>query len=459
MDIIFSSNFKLRLLFTTLLFLSSLNVAHSGESPKVSGNNELLNYYLGGGKVVPQPGSDMITNRVKARLQLGLSYSCGKFNFQENIAEMINNIKDKVRQIPLQLQAAVSGAVASLPSYLMMKINPSLYNTLNKTLDETTELFRLSYKTCEQIESEIQQNGPGYNPYSGFMKAVVANKYDVFGNSGGNIADATEEVQTNATGTIEWLGGNEYGTVLNPIQINHDLTIAGYNIMLGRTDDVSSDEPPTGAMKSQAIVKIWPLPSDAGIWIQEVIGDKIIITDEEGLKPETVSGKGLKPVVENLEPLIRDALNVAIDEYDFKDINKYAGLTVSAGIIDALRDMPIAQRIVYMGRLVSEMALNEVFERISLIRRMLLLGLNTPDNIAAKISAEAEQFVRKVTFPDMDDAMQEMINRNSLRQSTVNTTAIKILTQYRDKQLNGISEIPPGGTSTKPTNLIDGGVK
>jgi integrating conjugative element protein (TIGR03755 family) len=366
---------------------------------------------------------------------------------------MINQIETRVREIPMQLQNAISAAVAGLPGYLMQKINPNLYNIVTKSLDETAELFRFSYKTCEQMEAEMRQ---GKNPYDGFMTAVVANKWKIGAEAGDNIADTKEDIADDPTGPIEWLGGNEYGTVQRPIQINHDLVIAGYNIMLGRTGDVSTDAIPVGALAQQPIVQIWSRPSDAGIWIQDVVGDMVIITTEEDTEPESITGEGLRPVVTDLEPLIRNALDEAINTYDFEAINQFTSLTLSNGLVEGLRAMPLSERLVFVERLVSEMAVNEAYERVTLIRQMLLMGLNHPDNVAAKISDKTDEYVRTKTFFDFDILVNEIYDNLALKRTTVNSTALSIINQHKARQSSGIAS-GTGIVSEEPT-LLDGGI-
>ena len=85
--------------------------------PAVDAGTQTLFYRLGGGRVVPAPGSGFVTHRVTARFKGGFGYSCGEFDFQNNVSQMINQIETRVREIPMQLQNAISAAVAGLPGY------------------------------------------------------------------------------------------------------------------------------------------------------------------------------------------------------------------------------------------------------------------------------------------------------------------------------------------------------
>jgi integrating conjugative element protein (TIGR03755 family) len=421
--------------------------------PRADDSTQSLFYKLGGGKVIPAPGSGFVNHRITARFKGGFGYSCGEFDFQDNVSEMINEIETKARELPIQLQNAITAAVAGLPGYLMQKINPNLYNIVTKSLDETAELFRFSYKTCEQMEVDMRK---GKNPYNDFMSVVIANKWKSKAESGNNISDTKNEISKDPTDPITWLGGKEYGTVNKPIQINHDLVMAGYNIMLGRVGDVSTDAIPVGALAQQPIVQIWSRPSIAGDWIQDVVGDMVIITAEKDVEPESITGEGLRPIVTDLEPLIRDALNVAVDSYDFSEINEFTSLTLSNGLVEGLRSMPLGERLIFMERLVSEMAVNEAYERVTLIRQMLLMGLKHPDNVAANISDKTEEYIRGKTFSDLDIAVNEIHEILALKRATVNSTALSIINQHNARQTSGIAS-ETGIVSEEPT-LLDGGI-
>ena len=174
------------------------------EPPNLSATVGELYYRLGGGKVLPPPGAGFTTFAIRSRFTAGFGGSCGQFDFHQNITQMINQWKNRIREIPGQLQTAISAAIAALPSYLMMKYNPSLFNTLTRTLDEAFNLFQLSYKTCQQLETEMQKN-PGANPYQGFLQASIADKWTWGAQNGELAADVANEIKKNPAGPIRWL--------------------------------------------------------------------------------------------------------------------------------------------------------------------------------------------------------------------------------------------------------------
>ncbi|MCF6256162.1 MAG: hypothetical protein L3K25_07650 [Gammaproteobacteria bacterium] len=451
---------KLIIFITFLIMMGGMMTAHSApeNASQIPANISSTYYLLGGGQIIPPPGAGVTTFNISARFKVGLGYSCGKFNFQNNIQQMVNQMLTQVRQLPGQLQTATTAAVAALPGYLLMKANPTLYNLITKTLDETVTLFRMSYKSCKQIESEMQKN-PDVNPYQGFMNASVADRWALGANSGDVAADVDESIKT-ATDRepIRWLGGRLYGTADNPIQINRDIVVAGYNIMIGRTGDVSIATAPSpgSPMALEPIVRIWPSPAAAGTWVQEVLGDLRIVMTPADTPPQSEAGKGLRPKVSALETRIYTALKKAMEEDDYELLNKYTTLRVSAALIEGFRDMPPGEAAVLMDRLVSEMAVNEARERLMLIKQMMMTGLRAPDLVASTGGSTAKKYIRGSTFRDMDRVTREVIETLELKQRTLNGTTIAIINhaaQRRDAAAGKTSSPMRGGS-----NALDGAV-
>lgn len=426
-------NIKNIIVVLVLSFVITTAHAAPENAPPVPADMSDLYYRLGGGHYLPPPGANMVSYNVRARFRLGLGYSCGDFNFHENLQQMINQMMTQIRQIPGQLTTAASAAVAGLPGYLLQRANPTLYNIITKTLDETAELFGLSFKSCKQIEQEMRRN-PGSNPYAGFMQASIAERWTIGAENGELAADVDQSIKEDTKEPIRWLGGELYGTVDQPIQVNRDIVVAGYNLMIGRTGNVSVTDAPTGALANQPIVRIWSNPEAAGRWAQEVLGDTRVVMNTENQPPDTIPGKGLRPKVTLLEESIYTALQTAIIDDDYEDMNNYTSLRMSSALVDALRNMSAGEAAVMIDRLVAELAVSEARERLMLIKQMMLTGLKAPDLVASTGGAGAIEYIRDNTFPDMDRVTQEIFGALELKQKTVNRTTISILNQHAQKK-------------------------
>lgn len=423
-----------------LLFVALCAPARAAP-PEVPTDISGLYYRLGGGQYLPPPGALNTSFNISSRFKVGLGYSCGKFDFQNNIKQMVNQFKSKARQLPGQLTVAAQAAVVSLPGYLLQKKNPTLYNLITKTLDETANLFNLSLKSCQEIERQMQKN-PSASPYQGFLQASIGEIWTSGVNNGDLAADVATDIRSNPAKPIKWLGGALYGTPANPIQINRDIVVAGYNIMIGRTGDVSVITAPTGAMANEPIVQIWRTPAVAGRWVQEVLGDTKILMDNNATKPEAIPGKGLRPKVALLEQSIDLALKDALEKDDYAALNAFTSARVSSAIIDSLRNMPPGEAAVMRDRLISELAVSEARERMMLIKQMMMTGLRAPDLVASTGGPVAEKYIRENSFPDMSRVIREIFDSLELKQRTINKTTIAILNRAAQSREAAASATP-----------------
>lgn len=448
-----------RLAFVFLFLITIVMAATVHAEPEsgssVPANISGLYYYLGGGPYLPPPGAYANSFNISARFKVGLGFSCGKFNFQDNIAQMINQMIDIPRQIPGQMTMMASAAIGGLPSYLLMKGSPYLYNLITKTLDEAANLFRLSYKSCKQIESELSRN-PDANPYQSFMRASVADRWSIGSENGDLAADVDQSTKDNPGEPIRWLGDELYGTADNPIQVNRDIVIAGYNILIGRTGNVAVTDAPVGAMADQPIVKIWSSPAVAARWTQEVLGDTKIVLKNDN-KPEAIPGRGLRPKVWELEETIYSALEKALEKDDYSDINDYTSTRISSALIESLRAMSPGEAAVMMDRLASELAVTEAREQMMLIKQMMITGLKAPDLVASTGGSVANEYIRGTSFPDMDRLIREIFDALDLKQRTVNRTTVTILNYIEQKDKAAASKRPV--REDTGSNALDGAVE
>ena len=439
-----------------MLLSGSVVMTARAAPPDVPADISSLYYRLGGGQYLPPPGAMFNSFNIRSRFKIGLGYSCGKFNFQDNIRQLVNQYRNTPRQLAGQLEAALTAAITALPSYLMRKVNPTLYNTITKTLDETAELFRLSYKSCQEIERQMQRN-PDANPYANFIQASAAERWTLGADRGDVAADVDQETRDTPAAPIRWLGGDLYGTEANPIQINRDIVVAGYNIMIGRTGDVSVTTRPVGPMALEPIVQIWDSPAAAGRWVQEVLGDtKIVLENGNAREPEAIPGKGLRPKVEALELLIDQALTEAIDQDDYEELNDFTSARISSAIIEALRDMPYGEAAVMRDRLVSELAVSEARERMMLIKQMMMTGLRAPDLVSSTGGSVAETYIRENSFHDMNRVIREIFDSLELKQRTINQTTIAILNRAAQNREAAANAAP--STIKEGSNALGGSV-
>jgi len=183
-----------------------------------------------------------ISSNTSFNAQLG--YACASFDPFDNVEQMVNNAVDSFKRLPQQFVLAGQAAIAAAPAYLLNKINPTLYNVITKNLDEAFALFEAEYKSCAQIEREVQLGNN--NPYGQLFKASVArNQQLIIGSSGLTIEKTMQKTrEQGAINGVMLENGKTYGGEgQDPVNINRSLVLAGSNLLMGRTaDDLSAFE-------------------------------------------------------------------------------------------------------------------------------------------------------------------------------------------------------------------------
>lgn len=417
-------------------------------------------YHLGGGAAIPPPGAGFRSFSIKAKLKMGYSYSCGKFDYHNNLEDMINQINSRVQELPDQLAAAGTAYAVSLPGYLAMKYNPTLANILKQTIDSSAELFNMSYKSCEQVEAEMQKDKTA-NPYDGFIQASVLNKWSIGAKkTGGNkpvMSDLDSDIKKNPGGSVPWYDGKNVGTSdTRPIETNKDFVVAGYNLMIGRVNELSSLKKPPSHMRSEPVALTWATPALAGEWVQRVVGEIKITLDKPDEKKEAIPGDGLRPEVETMTLNIRDALQKAYKERNFEDISKFTSVNFSAYLVDTLHQLQYGQAMLMMDKLASEMAVNEVQEQVFLIIQMMDMAIKSPDMATSTAGPTAIKYVRDVTYASFETMLAQIHSDIDLKNKTVNTTTIAILNLAERARLNAARAVPD---KRSEFSILGGGVK
>lgn len=445
----------------TLLCLATTAFAADDETPIISGRVGKYYYSIGGGKVLPPPSTRMATYRVAATFRGGIGYSCGKFDLKQNVKAMFNEMEDEIRELPNELMTALTGAVMSLPAYALKKASPSLYGLINKYRDDYIEIFRLNYKTCEQIEREIRDNEPGYNPYGNFMSYAVAEQWEEKAETSPNskpIDKVKKEAEQEAKKKgFKWLNGERYGGEgQKSINIDTDIAMAGYNYLLGRTK--ANDETPATntEIDDKYIAKIWATPLEPGKWIGKVVGTTEIRLDDP--TPRSEPGVGLRPEVEELTGSIRLAIYKAVQEDDFTDIRTYRTSQISVHLISAIRQMSQFEIAGTIDKLASELAVEEVQKKVILAKQLLHTGLMNPDVNASKASGIAHNHVRNKTISVLEANLTDIHKDLDLKRKSFNTTALKAIEYIEQQNIQNVIKNPTS-QDVNSNPLIDGRVK
>lgn len=428
-----------RLLAWLLVGLFWLNNAHA--ITKGPTEDSLWYYEIGGAEPVSVPANPSVVSvTLGGSAQLGMGYSCGKFDPVAAVTNTLNDIGAGVDNMLNAMTAAASAAIASLPALILQRANPGLYDMFQNALLQAEETMQLATKSCEQMEAEIAQ---GKNPYADLITLSKGNDWKLQMGLGGNDAvTAKDAVETsNGDNGVPWIGGQAGGSGQPVLEFTGDIVKAGYNINMNRSITATGPVPPASATR---LTEIWTTPTDARNWVVDVVGENIVTTCDTCRK-DSIPGTGLLPklnqeattVMTEIQNLVSGATPPTLTNLD----NITApGVAITRQVIEAIREMPASEQSLIMGRLVSEISTARTVEKALYARRLLLSGRQVPEVYATEVAREHAD----ISITELDKEIENLLFETRVRKEVVSDTIATLLqrTAARRQSSLNIPEVP-----------------
>ncbi len=386
--------------------------------------DSLWYYEIGGAEPVSVPANPSVVSvTLGGSAQLGMGYSCGKFDPVAAVTNTLNNIGAGVDNMMNAMTAAASAAIASLPALILQRANPGLYDMFQNALLQAEETMQLATKSCEQMEAEIAQ---GKNPYADLITLSKGNDWKVQMGIGGNDAVTAKDAVESSNGDsgIPWVGGQAGGAGQPVLEFTGDIVKAGYNINMNRPITTVGPVPPASATR---LTEIWTTPADARNWVVDVVGENIVTTCDTCRK-DTVPGTGLLPklnqeatmVTVEIQNLVSGATPLTLANLD----NVTApGVAITRQVIEAIREMPASEQSLIMGRLVSEISTARTVEKALYARRLLLSGRQVPEVYATEVAREHAD----ISITELDKEIENLLFETRVRKEVVSETIATLL--------------------------------
>ena len=140
--------------------------------PLATSNNSRFYYDIGGASSITVPPNARVrTTKLGGAFELGMGYSCGKFDPTLGLANLLNDLSNSGSKLVNGAIGAVTAAIGSLPALILQRINPGLYDLFQNGLIRAEAILALANQSCEQMEHEIKQ---GKNPYKDWVNLSKA---------------------------------------------------------------------------------------------------------------------------------------------------------------------------------------------------------------------------------------------------------------------------------------------
>jgi integrating conjugative element protein (TIGR03755 family) len=429
---------RIELIVATLTLCCSI----SGYAAQGPTEDSFWYYEIGGAEPVSVPANpEVVSVTLGGSAQLGLGYSCSKFDPVAAVTNTLNNIAGGVDDMMNAMTAAATSAIAALPALILQRANPGLYDLFQNALLKAEETMQLATKSCEQMEAEIAK---GKNPYADLITLSKGNDWKVQMGVGGNDAVTAKASVESANGDngVPWIGGPAGGSGQPVLEFTGDIVQAGYNITMNRP---VTDPTPVPAAASTRLSEIWPTPADARDWTIEVVGENIVTTCDTCRK-DSVPGTGLLP------KLYQESAAVTLDIQNLvggatpptlENLAKITapGVAITRQVIEAIRDMPPSEQSVIMGRLVAEISTARTVEKALFARRLLLTGRQVPEVYATDVAREHAD----AAIAELDKDIENLLFETRVRKEVVSDTVALLLQRSAAKRQSSLTvpEVPP----------------
>ena len=413
-------------------------VSYAAQAPTEDG---LWYYEIGGAEPVSVPANPaVVSTTLGGSAQLGLGYSCGKFDPVAAVTNTLNDIGSGVDNMMNAMTAAATSAIASLPALILQRANPGLYDLFQNALIKAEETMQLATKSCEQMEAEIAQ---GKNPYADLITLSKGNDWKVQMGIGGNDAVTAKGTVESSNGDngVPWIGGQAGGAGQPVLEFTGDIVEAGYNINMNRA---VTDTSPVPAASATRLSEIWGSPAEARDWTVDVVGENIVTTCDTCRK-DSIPGTGLLPklyqesatVTTEIQNLVSGATPLTLT--NLEQITA-PGVAITRQVIEAIREMPASEQSLIMGRLVSEISTARTVEKALYARRLLLSGRQVPEVYATEVAREHADN----SIAELDKEIENLLFETRVRKEVVSDTVATLLERAAAKRQSSLTvpEVP-----------------
>lgn len=375
-------------------------IVSGGEAQAQSAQLEDLIYYdIGGASAYNRPIGFSNYDILDLSANASISLSCGEFDLEANLDELINEFENLGDNIANLVEAFAANIVSNLPLLVLREVNPNLANLVENTTARYEELYRIAIADCQEMQRSILQED---NPYAGWVRVIRKEGWEQSIEDGETATTAQETADQGAP--VVWIGGVEAGQNSN-INIVQDLVTFGYGQLSGGLSPIG---------------EIWASPGEAARYATEVLGE-MTINIEGG--SSSIGGAGVLPQVQTTyEESLLTITDLTTKENATSEELALASssyIRLTASVMDALRNQAIGARRTYTARLASEIATAKEAEKLLALRRILLTARREPH----VVNTPAWEHVNDFLIPELNQEIDYLLQQQEIAKTMVSETS------------------------------------
>ncbi len=460
---------KNKVIITSIVLLATISSIQSALALDIIPANSHYYYQLGGGSVISVPP---VTNQtvivIDGDSNTNLDYSCSGFNPSVSIANTLNNIKSSLQGIDGTIISSLTGAVISLPMYLLSKSNKDLYSLIENTMSGAEDAFRFSTKSCQDALNSVRD---GKSPYQNWF--AISDSQGWLNSA--KQAQQGQSVDINTVRTqiakspekygVPWVhkGQNSAGTIGNqvPIKVIYDVVVAGFNVTVDPT--LPLDAKTTQAPSNSGLSRYWSNADAAGKWARFVLGDITISADTNN--QQTARGVGLmtivqtcpdtannnltcaKTIAQNLENIVQESS--APTALELQSVSS-SELMATPALIDGIRNKDTQDQAIAISKWSQDVAIQNIVDESLTLRRLLIAGSQTQSVQNLKPALTAVNHAKQ----ELNQDIQNILFQFKVRQTLMTSTAETILNDQSQSEFNAVAQ----QNKTQSPAMVNGSV-
>ena len=376
-------------------------------------------YDLGGGSDIniPDVTNSITISPISPQIPTNLGFSCSGFNLLDTLKDTFENIGGSIQGSLGGLTKNMTGALAGMAMYEIAKMSKGLYNLIQNTIGTGTANFRASMNDCQGVLNNLNngkspiQSVLSVSGAQGWLNEIKQNTQMLAaGQNGKDINNAAKNVgQATPDLGVPWMknGAQQGGLNQDPIEVVHDVVVAGYNKISGALQP----EVPLSKITTRAdptrypFARYWQDAGDAADWATLVLGDVAISKEQH--YPATKHGIGLmalvqlpsgskycngtttstgQPVPSTCAAYIAKTFGNLVTDYmsspQSVPKNKFAAvssaqLMVTPAILQAIANETLIQQQIAINKWAQDVAIQNVMAKAMSLRRLLIAGKQT----------------------------------------------------------------------------------
>lgn len=376
------------------------------------------------------------------------------------------------QQILLNIETFVEGAIVGV----LQRAMPGLYDYSQNVHSQLSAKIQVARQSCEAVATRTRQSSNSLREWLELSdlqkwKEVLGASVGADGSisfTGESVISGEEQVAMNqGTTSVPWFDGDRGGSDDPAIKLVHNSVSVGYALVSGQTPDigvvitdtsaVSSTDPLSGdtITSTNRLGDLWATSALAVDWAHKVIGEQSI-SFCPGCTSRRQSGAGLLAAYHDERETLSLQWNRILGSYSTSRPTVATMQSVSGGgvnyhvdVVDALMEMHVQDRAVFVDRLIADTALSLTVERGMALRRLLRVASQTPVVSAYEhVEEELDRFQE-----ELKTELEELKWELDL-QSAVSSKVAGSILAYRDSARQS-SGLITRGSSVSATTVSD----